>query len=269
MSTTVHSLEPADFISADAITSPIEPQIIICNIHGILSRGEWYHYLNEICQETLQPVIIKTCNYGFLGTIPFILSINKKQKVDKVSRTLRDINAQYPHCPIAIISHSFGTHLLTCALDADSTIRNIKYAFLFGSIVKNDDLTLISAHSKLIINDCGRYDIITILAEAYSKKYYEATGTYGFPVGWGNNVMNRFFDFGHSGATKKSHVKDYVWPLIVGDAFRTKKFRGHFYNPGMPGYFRYCCVGALCLVLSLFLIFKLGLFGQVLHAMVE
>lgn len=171
---------------------------VIVTIHGIRTFGEWQDRLSKM----LEGVEVSSYGYGYFSVVSFFIPFLRWIAVRLFRLKLKKLIEMYPGAEFSFVAHSFGTHILGYALKGfkPEEMPNVRHILLAGSVLpSNFDWLLLfkSGKIKRVINDCGTNDSILILSQFFVLLTGMAgrVGFYGFT---GNQLVNRYFQGGHS-----------------------------------------------------------------------
>jgi CheY-like chemotaxis protein len=124
-----------------------------------------------------------------------------------------------------IVAHSFGTHVVAWGLRRARKAPRIHTLILSGSVLRAGHVWEDALPKRIgrLINECGHRDNVLILSQALVPLTGMA-GRVGFVGLLGQNFVNRYYNFGHSGyftdasgAPDVSFMRDQWLPLLRGD----------------------------------------------------
>ncbi|PUA27434.1 MAG: hypothetical protein B0W54_12700 [Cellvibrio sp. 79] len=171
---------------------------LIVTIHGIRTFGEWQDRLSKM----LDGVEVSSYGYGYFSVVSFFIPFLRWIAVRIFRLKLKKLIELHPGAEFSFVAHSFGTHILGYALKGfkPEELPHVRHILLAGSVLpSNFDWLLLfkSGKIKRVINDCGTNDSILILSQFFVLLTGMAgrVGFYGFT---GNQLVNRYFQGGHS-----------------------------------------------------------------------
>jgi hypothetical protein len=169
-------------------------------IHGIRTFGAWQTRLKELVHRRISAVPFHSYKYGYFPTIAFFIPPFRNYEVTRLVKHLREIFESYDKNEFIIFSHSFGTYLITSALNRLSKEGNLPAITLVlsGSVLRRDfDWSSLQRSRVKIVNDCADGDYILWLSETlvFGVGMAGKSGFYGFQ---NQQMINRFFEGGHS-----------------------------------------------------------------------
>lgn len=194
---------------------------LIILIHGIRDSAFWQGSLKDLFEK--QPnVVVKTIKTDVIDIFRFVspITIFRDKFINKVRSNLHSIlfDTKYKEYKITIISHSFGTYIVSNILHEETALK-IDQLIMCGGIVKNDfrwdrvrKINIRGSGDK-ILNEFSPNDIWPILAHKISFGY----GNSG-SKGCGNpDVTDRKHYLPHSQYLNAEFAKDYWLPYIHYD----------------------------------------------------
>lgn len=160
---------------------------IVVTLHGIRTRGEWQKKVTPYLAR--YGIIPYHLDYGWFGVLSFILPWVRKSRVQWFRNELHDLLDRTGTKKVSIIAHSFGTYLVTEALEAENGNFRYDRVVLTGSIVRREFPweSLIKKRWVLSVrNEIASGDKVVKLAELFAKLAGPlsfkagATGVHGF-----------------------------------------------------------------------------------------
>ena len=139
-----------------------------------------------------------------------------KQICSDIKKEIAEIVRDNVDSTFHIVCHSNGTKILA-EIVTEIGVR-FDVVVLLGSICKRDDVVPILSTAQHVINDCGILDKWPTIATAIRPRSFADTGVIGFQR---NRVRDRYFKFGHSGGLTRSHLTEFVLPLILEGTMRS------------------------------------------------
>lgn len=211
MSDKIVLLNPLDNVAfVSEKRAPVRHLILI--LHGIFSISDGWQELQRKFEGRFEDieVEIRPISYEMMGILNLFFDLGfKKRKLfteKRILKALSESNFDF----VSIQCHSNGTKLFSNL--SPEIHSNFRWIFFAGSICHmNDDLKFEKSSANLI-NDCGIFDIFPILAASLCKRRFGHTGVIGF-----NNppARDRFFNYGHSQATRPEHFLEWIIPILL------------------------------------------------------
>ncbi|MEZ8291012.1 hypothetical protein [Vibrio sp. 10N.237.312.B06] len=206
---------------------------VLITIHGIRTNRKWQTKLDNLLDCTYS---VESYKYNFFP-LPNFLSKDKVDKeiselVDFLDKTIK----KYPKAKFNFVSHSFGTYLIYNALSRIS--KNIPIGnIIFGGSVLSPSVNISKLYEKHnidnIVNDCVLVDI-PIIAGVLTNSRYSNAGIVGIK-GSENQIVNRYFNGGHSSYFKDKRLEEWIYILNTGIIEnRDVKNLGLFYDFDYP-----------------------------------
>lgn len=172
-----------------------QSQRVVYLLHGIRTNAHWMEPLGLLLQS--EGFVVAPDRYGYFNVFSFINPFNGKRegKIDRAHKEIKRVFDRYPGAEISIISHSFGTWLLSEVMKRERF--DFSRIVLCGSVVKEefDWGQFKNLDRPRVVNECGVRDVWPILAKVIGNGY-GAAGSFGFH---GTYVKNRYHNVGHSG----------------------------------------------------------------------
>jgi pimeloyl-ACP methyl ester carboxylesterase len=172
--------------------------------------------------------------YDYFDIFRFLLpGWLRRGPITRLEQQIRTARQSYPHSPISVIAHSYGTYAIVKLLAQHADI-DLHWLILCGSIVPTSYRWEHVAHriaKRPVINECGSSDIWPVFAKACSWGY-GPSGTFGFGHVL---VQDSFHAIAHSGFFSEEFYKQRWQPLFANpDALAPD---GPAERPRSPWYF--------------------------------
>lgn len=136
---------------------PYGERPLVLSIHGIRTTGQWQDDLAETLDKN--GFRHRPLNFGFFRAVSLVLPWARQSKVDwflkEIHWKTNDVTQ-----PPSIIAHSFGTYLLTRALEKQALLK-FDRIILCGSIVREDypwTAIVEGKQANFILNEAGGED---------------------------------------------------------------------------------------------------------------
>lgn len=196
---------------------------LVITVHGIRTFGHWQERLEQEIHEVDPHIQVIHYKYGYLSLVGFFIPPLRWLITRAFRRALHKEAARIRPESIAIVAHSFGTHLAGWALRGDrgGLLPHIDLLILAGSVLRstfpwND---LMPSRVSCVVNECGTRDVILVLNQVFVPLTGMA-GWLGFVGLTGPRFRNRFHAFGHSGyfadeSGQKGFMTRHWVPLLV------------------------------------------------------
>ena len=180
----------------------MHPRLVI-TVHGIRTFGQWQERLERLIEQAAPgEVIVRNYHYGYFSALAFVIPFFRWLATRTFRKELSSIIKANPDRQVAIVAHSFGTHLVGWGLRGIPKRERpqIDTVVLAGSVLRSGfpwgDL-LDSGSILRVINDCGINDAVLIFSQAFVLMTGMA-GRSGFSGMTGARLTNRYFLGGHS-----------------------------------------------------------------------
>lgn len=175
---------------------------LVITVHGIRTFGQWQERLEQLLVSESSELIVENYHYGYFSVIAFVLPFFRWFATRRFRAHLLQVANRYPDHTIAIVAHSFGTHLVAWGLrgiprEKRPRVETIVFA---GSVLRSSfpwGELLDDGRIGRVINDCGITDVVLILSQMFVLMTGMA-GRVGFTGMTGQRLTNRFFCGGHS-----------------------------------------------------------------------
>jgi pimeloyl-ACP methyl ester carboxylesterase len=112
---------------------------VVFVIHGIRDEGHWTH---KIARRVLKlgrlnggNWAMETSSYGYFAMLPFLLPLQRIEKVEWMMDQYVEVLARYPAADLHYVGHSNGTYLLAKSLERYRSCRFRRVVFA-GSVVR-------------------------------------------------------------------------------------------------------------------------------------
>ena len=191
---------------------------IVLVVHGIRDFGEWQQMVREEIEEP--GTIVIPIKFGYFNVLRFLIPFATRQApLRRIEREMLSVTNDHGSAKLSVISHSFGTDIVTSVLKDHPKSLRIWRMILCGSVVRQEFRWDSIAHQigepdmptrNFIVNDCGSGDQWPLLAQALTWGF-GAAGTDGFGS---TLVQDRFHDGGHSLFMTREFVRQYWKPFL-------------------------------------------------------
>lgn len=169
----------------------------LITIHGIRTNGEWQQDLVGEIKKYSRHFNFVEVKYGFFDLISFVLPWSREQKISEVAVELAAVIEDNQGTEINIVAHSFGTLIVAEAFRKLSGKIKVSSVILCGSPMSHkDNIDQIVSLSERTINECGRSDLVLLLARLFAVGLGDA-GRVGFAKANTGKFVNRYFKGGH------------------------------------------------------------------------
>jgi len=196
-------------LTPDEMSEPVKHLVLL--LHGILSKSDGWVVTDMAVSGRFHGLEVTVVPISYQLTYPWDLFTKKAEiKSRLVVERINHAIILTPHDVLSVHCHSYGTKIFSWLPEALRT--SFDWIFFAGSICHENDDRLFEKHTNRIVNDCGKRDIFPIIAEALNSKIYSQTGVYGFH---NPPFFDRFFQYGHSGATSTDHFKEWILPVLT------------------------------------------------------
>lgn len=189
---------------------------VVVSLHGIRTRGLWQKDLSPLLSE--QGWIYYPLDYGWFSLLSFVPSVFRVGKIEWFRKRYAEVLSRHPDVVPSIIAHSFGTWIVTKAIERYEHLRFDK-VILAGSIAARDfDWKRVYERNQVaaVRNDIGTRDVWA----RFSRFFAWGTGSAGFH-GFDQTapfLFQRSYDYAHSSAFGYDHYLG-EWIPFVGSQF--------------------------------------------------
>ena len=203
-------------VQSEIKKNTIHRDSILITLHGIRTHGDWQEDIKSVIEDHSSSFDFYSIKYGFFTFFTFIMPFlwgkvlkNTTIQLDRIIDNNKDKN-------IHIISHSFGTYVITKYISKREFNNKIKTLILSGSVLSTNFLNTVNIENKVekLINDCGTKDYILLINKLFTWGLSDA-GRIGFISAHSSHMSNRFFIGGHSHYFNKTFYKKYWLPLLL------------------------------------------------------
>lgn len=207
-------------IQNESKTNKTSDDLIVYSVHGINTNGEWQSefggYLENRFGDNVKYINYK---YQYYPVYSFLNPFLRKKEVDILIGDLKHCAKSAPNATVHLIGHSFGTYLISTALERLTleSAPKIGNIILVNSVLKSDynwSKTVTTHNIKKILNECCINDKILILSQLFAMGLGMA-GRLGFKGNLFNTVTNRYFKGGHSDLLQNKYFDD--WCLHISN----------------------------------------------------
>ncbi|WP_236193306.1 response regulator [Pseudomonas glycinae] len=175
-----------------------ETDKLLITVHGIRTYGKWQQELKENLNKYSRDFNSVDFKYGFFDIFSFSLPYLRNRKAISIARRIASVLDSSADKDIYIVAHSYGTYILSKALELCGSEVKICSVILCGSPLKHShDIEHIIQRSEITINECGTRDGILVLARCFLLGLGDA-GRVGFTREHTSSFMNRWHKGGHS-----------------------------------------------------------------------
>jgi len=186
-------------------------------LHGIRSYAEW---ADEISDELRKNgFYVKVVRYGNFPLFKFYFGkFFEKRIITNFYKKYKEISRDYPSLRISIICHSYGSFVVSRALESYNDF-NIDKLIIAGGIIPSDfDWKQFHLDSRIfrVLNECGSKDIWPVLASKFIWWGADASGTFYY-YDDDQIVFNIRYPGGHSDLLNLEHCKNVWLPYLLDD----------------------------------------------------
>ena len=182
-------------------------------MHGIESHGIWELELAPLISE--QGWIYYPLHYGIFRTYQFLNPFERNKKVEWFRAMFKDIRNRYGDVSPSVIAHSFGTYIVTTALEKYDGISFDKLV-LCGSIVRKDypwEIIFKRQQATRVRNDYGRKDFWAGIAQ-FAVPGTGPSGREGFARKYDRLIDQEFEHYTHSSVFGYDHYEKHWIPFL-------------------------------------------------------
>lgn len=195
---------------------------VLLVLHGIRTKAEWQESIGSYIEKN-SDYRVEAIKFGYNDLVKFIMPIPVKwrhyqEPVQRVLRSVRNEHNKPGVVGVALFAHSFGT-FIACSIIAREPDVKLSKLFLCGGIVRNNfewnkyigRIGSQDTSEYSIVNDCGNLDKLPLLAKCFGVGY-GSSGRVGFGH---NNVVDRYFEYGHSDFFTEVNYQEYFGKYIL------------------------------------------------------
>ncbi len=190
------------------MTTSVPKRDLVVTVHGIRTYGHWQERLAALLVDN--EVSVYNYKYGYFSVVAFAIPFLRWLVTRRFRRDFLRIATENEWRTIHIVSHSFGTHLVAWSLwSLRRRGLRVDTVILAGSVLKShfrwDEL--LGTTVGRVVNECGARDKILVLNQV-AVLFTGMAGRSGFAGMTGENLVNRYYLFGHSGYFEADRGKD-------------------------------------------------------------
>lgn len=187
---------------------------VVVSVHGIESHGIWEMELAPLISE--QGWMYYPLHYGIFRAYQFLLPFERNKKVEWFRETYnKEIRNRCRDVWPSVIAHSFGTYIVTKALETYDGIKLDKLV-LCGSIVRQDfDWEKLFRRKQLtkVRNDYGRKDFWAGISQ-FAAPGTGPSGREGFAKKHERLLDEEFEEYGHGSVFGYDHYEKHWIPFL-------------------------------------------------------
>lgn len=189
---------------------------LVITLHGIRTFAPWQkHLADELGRAGFNT---KSLQYGYFGGLKLIRPSTRRKQIEWFRDRYTDITSEYPGAVPSIIAHSFGSYIVTRALEVFDGVK-FDQVILCGSIVPRDydwQQLFDSGQVKRVLNECAKRDIV-VKAAPFFVKDAGLSGVRGFNKMDDKHLCQRFVSkFGHSDYLHILNFRENWIPFLNG-----------------------------------------------------
>lgn len=208
MSDSEFTLNSSFDIDISAPTESVRHLVLV--LHGILDKSTWANELHIAAKFQSLDITVKPVSYSLIGPISLFLGIGRKRRNNIVKERLEYALSRKSYDQYTLICHSNGTKIFSEI--TEHFYERLDYIFLCGSICHLNDDIRFRNFKNYIINDCGINDWWPLIASLLRPGTFGDTGSSGF---CNEPILDRYYAYGHSDATKPKHFKENIIPVLA------------------------------------------------------
>ncbi|EJR0962614.1 lipase family protein [Vibrio parahaemolyticus] len=189
--------------------------VSLITVHGIRTHGKWQNELDNLVKTNSREVYPCHIKYGFFSLFSFLIPMFRDYISKKISKKIHKEFDKHSNKKIIIVGHSFGTYIVSKAIETYTGSSTLELVILAGSVLKTDyDVNNITIKSKRLINECGSKDLILSICNMFVLGLGDA-GRVGFISPQDKSFINRYYNGGHSSYLTKNNMKKNWLPYII------------------------------------------------------
>ena len=181
---------------------------LIVTVHGIRTFGHWQERLEGLIHEVSPQIYVVHYKFGYFSVLAYLVPPLRWLIIRRFRRALLDHVDRLCPNTLAIVAHSFGTHIVASALKGISKgrIPVVDLIIFAGSVLKSNFRwqELIPSRVRSVVNECGIADSVLLWNQLFVL-FTGMAGRLGFAGLTGSHFRNRFHRFGHSGYFAGTH----------------------------------------------------------------
>lgn len=186
---------------------------VVISVHGVETQGVWQKDLAPLISE--QGWIYYPLHYGIFRLYEFILPWKRQQQIEWLRTRYREVRNRHPEVIPSIIAHSFGTLIVSEALDIYDGIQADKI-IICGSIVRRDynwAKIFKRKQATKVRNDYAQQDYVPAIASFFARGV-GPSGQIGFLTSHNRLEDKRFERYSHSSAFDYDHYEKHWIPFL-------------------------------------------------------
>src|SRR5262249_15004555 len=152
---------------------------LVITLHGIRTFAPWQKDLaDELGKAGFNT---KSLQYGYFSSFKLVLPASRRKQIEWFRDRYTDITNEYPGVVPSIIAHSFGTYIITRALELFDGIK-FDQVILCGSVAPQDydwQPLFNNGQVKRVLNECAKRDIV-VRAAPFFVQDAGPSGVWGF-----------------------------------------------------------------------------------------
>lgn len=189
---------------------------VVVSVHGIESQGVWQKDLSPLISE--RGWIFYPLHYGVFRAYRFLQPWQRSAMITWFREKYREVRNRYGDVVPSIIAHSFGTYIVSEALDIYDGIR-VDKVILCGSIVRRDfDWAKIFRRKQatLVRNDFAREDFPARISTFFAWDT-GPSGMEGFVTKHERLIDTAFERYKHGSVFGYDHYETHWIPFLEED----------------------------------------------------
>lgn len=248
---------------------------VVFVIHGIRDEGYWTHKIARKIQHLGRligrNIATETSSYGYFPILQFLISGERRQKVQWFMNQYVEVVAKYPNAALSFVGHSHGTYLLARSLHEYRCCRFNRVVFA-GSVVRTG-YTWEKFVAKGQVNEVANYVATADWVVAFFPKTIQMLGLQDLgSAGHDGFVSKLVSQVEYVRGTHGAAIQEGNWESIAefvvngGDADAPTLLKAEKRSPAVlfPGYvapFVWLVIGALVFLGAWFIYFIHGALG--------
>lgn len=189
---------------------------LVITLHGIRTFAPWQKDLaDELGKAGFKT---KSLHYGYFSSLKLILPSSRRKQIEWFRDRYTEITNEYPDVVPSVIAHSFGTYIITRALELFDGVK-FDQVILCGSVVPRDyewQPLFTGGQVNRILNECAKRDLV-VRAAPFFVQDAGASGVWGFSEKNSAMLCQRFISkFGHSDYLHVLNFRQNWIPFLLG-----------------------------------------------------
>ncbi len=208
-------------------------------LHGIRTYGNWMDRLSATLNDASsrsqrgnrRTIDVWKFRYGRFSLPAFLIpGWLRERVVNRFNEAYEAAKRAHPEASVSVIAHSFGTHVVTRALQRYPSI-SLRYVIFCGGLVRKRygwEELFRDGRAEKVVNECCLRDVLPVLARLFVVTM-DSSGVFGFidTPERAQRFKNRpFAAYGHGGCFYEGHYREFWAPIFRGDDIADGPDRG-------------------------------------------